>query len=110
MAYDEGIDRRIGKVVNGWRGLTSKKMFGGVCFLLDGNNNITLVDDTNTGIPLTNSGLRFEAPGGNSFYVNYRKLYCSRICYVIARNNIVIDKFDILNNDWKSILTKTLKN
>ncbi len=40
--------------------------------LTSGNNNITLVDDTNTGIPLTNSGLRFEAPGGNSFYVNYR--------------------------------------
>lgn len=40
--------------------------------LADGNNNITLVDDNNTGIELTNSGLRFEAPSGNSFYVNYR--------------------------------------
>jgi uncharacterized repeat protein (TIGR01451 family) len=40
--------------------------------LADGNNNITLVDDNNTGIELTNSGLRFLAPGGNSFYVNYR--------------------------------------
>jgi len=37
-----------------------------------GDNNITLVDNNNTGIPLTNSGLRFEAPSGNSFYVNYR--------------------------------------
>ncbi|AZQ57751.1 DUF11 domain-containing protein [Maribacter sp. MJ134] len=40
--------------------------------LATGNNNITLVDDSNTGIILTNSGLRFEAPGGENFYVNYR--------------------------------------
>ncbi|MFD0796992.1 DUF11 domain-containing protein [Maribacter chungangensis] len=40
--------------------------------LADGNNNITLVDDNNTGVVLTNSGLRFEAPGGERFYVNYR--------------------------------------
>ena len=40
--------------------------------LADGNNNITLVDDNNTGIILTNSGLRFESPGGERFYVNYR--------------------------------------
>lgn len=40
--------------------------------LADGNNNITLVNDSNTGVILTNSGLRFEAPGGNNFYVNYR--------------------------------------
>ncbi|MEM8928104.1 MAG: DUF11 domain-containing protein [Bacteroidota bacterium] len=40
--------------------------------LADGNNNITLVDDSNTGVVLTSGGLRFEAPGGNNFYVNYR--------------------------------------
>jgi len=38
----------------------------------DGDNNISLVDETNTGIVLSNSGLRFEAPGGEKFYVNYR--------------------------------------
>jgi len=37
-----------------------------------GDNNITLVDNANTGIVLTNSGLRFESPSGNKFYVNYR--------------------------------------
>ncbi|MFD0796993.1 T9SS type B sorting domain-containing protein [Maribacter chungangensis] len=37
-----------------------------------GDNNITLVDNANTGIVLTNSGLRFESPSGNRFYVNYR--------------------------------------
>ena len=40
--------------------------------LPNGDNNITLVDNNNTGIILTNSGLRFEAPGGQRFYVNYR--------------------------------------
>ena len=36
------------------------------------NNNITLVDDANTGVVLSNSGLRLVAPGGELFYVNYR--------------------------------------
>lgn len=38
----------------------------------NGDNNITLVSNANTGIVLTNSGLRFESPSGNRFYVNYR--------------------------------------
>lgn len=40
--------------------------------LADGDNNITLVNNANTGIVLQNSGLRFESPSGNKFYVNYR--------------------------------------
>jgi gliding motility-associated-like protein/uncharacterized repeat protein (TIGR01451 family) len=40
--------------------------------LTDGDNNITLVNNANTGVVLTNSGLRFESPSGNRFYVNYR--------------------------------------
>ena len=38
----------------------------------NGDNNIILVNNANTGIVLNNSGLRFEAPSGNKFYVNYR--------------------------------------
>jgi len=38
----------------------------------NGDNNIILVNNANTGVVLNNSGLRFEAPSGNSFYVNYR--------------------------------------
>ena len=38
----------------------------------NGDNNIILVNNANTGIVLNNSGLRFEAPSGNQFYVNYR--------------------------------------
>ena len=40
--------------------------------LPDGDNNITLVDNNNTGVVLSNSGLRFVSPGGQKFYVNYR--------------------------------------
>lgn len=37
-----------------------------------GQNNITVVDNTNTGTVLTSSGLRFESTGGQKFYVNFR--------------------------------------
>ncbi|MCW2119579.1 PKD-like domain-containing protein [Flavobacterium sp. 7A] len=40
--------------------------------LADGDNNITLVTNVNTGERLTNSGLRFVAASGKKFYVNYR--------------------------------------
>jgi len=37
MAYDEKLDARIKKIVARWKGTSSKKMFGGVCHLLNGN-------------------------------------------------------------------------
>ena len=37
MPYDEDIDARIKEAVSGWKGVSSKKMFGGVCHLLNGN-------------------------------------------------------------------------
>jgi gliding motility-associated-like protein/uncharacterized repeat protein (TIGR01451 family) len=40
--------------------------------LADGDNNVTMVTNANTGVVLTNSGLRFESVGGERFYVNYR--------------------------------------
>jgi uncharacterized repeat protein (TIGR01451 family) len=40
--------------------------------LLDDDNNITLMDNNNIGIVLSNAGLRFESSGGQKFYVNYR--------------------------------------
>ncbi|MBQ4914409.1 DUF11 domain-containing protein [Maribacter sp. MMG018] len=40
--------------------------------LANGDNNITLVVNDSTGVVLRNSGLRFEAPSGKEFYVNYR--------------------------------------
>jgi len=37
MPYDEGIEGRIKKVISRWKNTEAKKMFGGVCHLLDGN-------------------------------------------------------------------------
>ena len=37
MAYDEGLAERLREVLAGRRGITEKKMFGGLCFLLHGN-------------------------------------------------------------------------
>lgn len=40
--------------------------------LPNGDNAITMVQNNNTGVVISNGGLRFEAPGGQKFYVNYR--------------------------------------
>jgi hypothetical protein len=37
MAYSEALDSRIAEIVSGWRDVSRKKMFGGVCYLLRGN-------------------------------------------------------------------------
>jgi TfoX/Sxy family transcriptional regulator of competence genes len=37
MAYKEEIEKRIKKIVSDWENTTDKKMFGGVCHLLNGN-------------------------------------------------------------------------
>ena len=37
MPYNEDLDARIKKMVSGWKHTTHKKMFGGVCHLINGN-------------------------------------------------------------------------
>jgi TfoX/Sxy family transcriptional regulator of competence genes len=37
MAYNEELETRIKKIVSRWKNTADKKMFGGVCHLLDGN-------------------------------------------------------------------------
>ncbi len=37
MPYDEEIESRINKVISRWKNTEAKKMFGGICHLLDGN-------------------------------------------------------------------------
>lgn len=37
MAYNERIESRILNIVSDWKGTDRKKMFGGVCFLCNGN-------------------------------------------------------------------------
>ncbi|MGO4920697.1 T9SS type B sorting domain-containing protein [Maribacter spongiicola] len=54
------------------RTITIDNLNPGVWTLGNGDNNITLVDNNNTGTVLTNSGLRFISAGGEKFYVNYR--------------------------------------
>jgi len=54
------------------RTITIDNLNPGVWTLGNGDNNITLVDNNNTGKVLTNSGLRFISAGGQKFYVNYR--------------------------------------
>ncbi|MHA7941944.1 hypothetical protein ACJOV8_002590 [Formosa sp. 3Alg 14/1] len=49
-----------------------------------------------------------EEAFNKDFYNNYRKQYCSRICYVIGKDNRIVEKFDI--NEWKKLLPKIIKN
>ncbi|WP_297338543.1 LamG-like jellyroll fold domain-containing protein [Algoriphagus sp.] len=44
----------------------------GLYTLPNGDNDITLVSDANTGIVLSNSGLRLQSKGGQKFYANFR--------------------------------------
>lgn len=56
----------------------------------NGDNNVTLVDDSNTGVVLTNSGLRFEAPSGNNFYVNYRGRSGSQAASLTSKGRVAM--------------------
>ena len=40
MAYDEALAARIRELVGGEPGITEKKMFGGLAFLVDGNMSV----------------------------------------------------------------------
>ena len=37
MVYKEEIETRINNIVSGWKNTDDKKMFGGICHLLNGN-------------------------------------------------------------------------
>ena len=37
MAYDEGLAQRMRKVMQQYSGVTEKKMFGGIAFMVNGN-------------------------------------------------------------------------
>jgi TfoX/Sxy family transcriptional regulator of competence genes len=45
MAYDEGLAGQIRTLLDGEHGVTEKKMFGGVAFLLDGKMFVGIVKD-----------------------------------------------------------------
>ena len=37
MAYNQQLAERVEKIINHWPDMISKKMFGGICYLLHGN-------------------------------------------------------------------------
>ncbi len=37
MAYDEGLAERVRRVLKRRRGIAERRMFGGICFLVNGN-------------------------------------------------------------------------
>ncbi len=37
MAYDKDLEKRIDRIVSRWPDTASKKLFGGVCHLINGN-------------------------------------------------------------------------
>lgn len=37
MSYNEKLDESIAKIVSAWENIGRKKMFGGICYLLNGN-------------------------------------------------------------------------
>jgi len=37
MAYDEGLAQRIREALDDQPGISERKMFGGLCFMLNGN-------------------------------------------------------------------------
>jgi TfoX/Sxy family transcriptional regulator of competence genes len=46
MAYDEGLAERLREMLEGRKGVTEKKMFGGVCYLLHGKMFVGIVKDS----------------------------------------------------------------
>ena len=45
MAFDEGLAQRVRECLEDRRGVTEKKMFGGLCFLVGGNMAAGIVGD-----------------------------------------------------------------
>ena len=58
--------------------------------LANGDNNVTLVTNANTGIVLSNSGLRFESPSGDRFYVNYRGVSASQAASLTTKGRVAM--------------------
>uniref|UniRef100_UPI001EF03469 DUF11 domain-containing protein n=1 Tax=Aureibaculum marinum TaxID=2487930 RepID=UPI001EF03469 len=58
--------------------------------LANGDNNITLVKADSTGVVLTDAGLKFVAPGGEKFYVNYRGRSSSQAASVTSKGRAAL--------------------
>jgi len=74
---------------------------------LGGSINVLHVD---SGMKKSDVGIHIDSEEefNKEFYDNYRKEYCSRICYVIGKDNRIVEKFNI--NEWENLLPKIIKN
>ena len=45
MAFDEGVAQRLRRIFSGWKGITEKRMFGGIAFMDRGNMCCGVVND-----------------------------------------------------------------
>ena len=46
MAYDEGLAQRIRELLAGQQGVSERRMFGGIAFLLEGNMAVGVLEDS----------------------------------------------------------------
>ena len=68
MAYDESLARRLRAELGTLPGLTEKKMFGGICFLLGGNMVCgVLRDDLIVRVGKTEYAASLAQPGARVF-------------------------------------------
>ncbi|GGD71992.1 PA14 domain-containing protein [Maribacter cobaltidurans] len=58
--------------------------------LPNGDNDITLVTNSNTGVVLNDGGLRFESTGGQNFYVNYRGRSGSQAASLTSKGRVAM--------------------
>ena len=58
----------------------------------NGNNDITFVNDANTGNVLTDAGLRIESEGGEEFYVNFRGASLNQGSSMVSKGRAALGK------------------
>ena len=57
MAYNLALEQKLDRLTSNWSGLTKKKMFGGMSFLLNGNMTVGVTKD----ILLVRASVEIEA-------------------------------------------------
>lgn len=61
MAYSKMIEEKMGKIIGQWKKIEKKKMFGGICYLLNGNMCFGIYKDfliVRTGIEVAEKKLK----------------------------------------------------
>ena len=75
MAYDEGLAHRIREQTNDVTGLTERKMFGGLSFLLEGNLAVGVIgEDMIVRVGPEHDRTALEMPSARSFDFTGRKM------------------------------------